>query len=121
MVSAIGGKARVVLMDGPRGGHAYAEACVQGEPKKVATALTKHYRNRWRRYLKGKIPTTIAYRASEACPIWLNLDWNSAVPGGAYEPEVWAVAVYRDGNRETLTPAGAQGAADDSQAKPAQP
>jgi hypothetical protein len=39
MVSAIGGKARIVLMDGPNGGHAYAEACVQGEPTKVASAL----------------------------------------------------------------------------------
>jgi transglutaminase-like putative cysteine protease len=105
MVSAIGGKARVVLMDGPRGGHAYAEACVQGEPKKVAAALTKHYKNRWRRYISGAIPTTIAFRSSEECPIWLNLDWNSVVPGGAYEPEVWAVAVYPDARSETLAPA----------------
>ena len=105
MVSAIGGKSRVVLMDGPRGGHAYAEACVQGEPKEVATALTKLYRKRWRSYIQGSIPTTIAYRSSENCPIWLNLDWNSSVPGGAYEPEAWAVAIYPNAQRETLAPA----------------
>jgi FHA domain/Transglutaminase-like superfamily len=107
MVSAIGGKARVVLMDGPGGGHAYAEACVQGEPAKVAGALAKHYRTRWKAYLKGEIPESIAYRSSPGCPIWLNLDWNSLVPGGAYDPEVWAVAVYPDGKSEVLAPASA--------------
>ncbi len=117
MVSAIGGKARVVIMDGPRGGHAYAEACVQGEPKKVASALIKHYKTRWKRYVVGKVPTTIAYRTSEACPIWLNLDWTSNVPGGAYEPEKWAVAVYPDGRSETLAPAPA----DPSQPSPQTP
>jgi hypothetical protein len=106
MVSAIGGKARVVLMDGPNGGHAYAEACVRGDPSAVASELVKHYRTRWKGYLKAGIPTTIAYRSSQDCPLWLNLDWNSIVPGGAYEPEAWAVAVYPDGQRETLTPAG---------------
>jgi hypothetical protein len=106
MVSAIGGKARVVLMDGPNGGHAYAEACVQGDPAKVASALAKHYRTRWRGYLKAGIPDSIAYRSSASCPIWLNLDWNSIVPGGAYEPEVWAVAVYPNGESEVLAPAG---------------
>lgn len=104
MVTAVGGKARVVLMDGPKGGHAYAEACVQGEPSKVAAALIKHYKNRFRRYIVGARPTEIAYRTSEDCPIWLNLDWNSNVPGGAYEPEQWAVAIYESGRSEVLTP-----------------
>lgn len=117
MVSAIGGKARIVLMDGPGGGHAYAEACVQGEPPKVAAALAKHYRTRWKSYLKGEIPGSIAYRSSPGCPIWLNLDWNSVVPGGAYEPENWAVAVYPDGHSEVLAPAGSPPAA--AQRKPA--
>ncbi len=99
MVIAIGGKARVIIMDGPNGGHAYAEACVQGEPPKVARALIRHYRNRFRRYIKGAIPKTIAFRSSAECPIWLNLDWNSFVPGGPYEPEKWAVAVYEDGRK----------------------
>jgi hypothetical protein len=105
MVIAIGGQARVVLMDGPKGGHAYAEACVQGEPGKVAAALTKHYKNKFRRYITGSIPKTIAYRSSEACPIWLNLDWSAAVPGGPYESEHWAVAVYEGGRTEQLAPA----------------
>lgn len=106
MVLAIGGNARVIIMDGPEGGHAYTEACVQGEPAKVASALITHYRARWRRYLAGSsVPSTIAYRTSEQCPIWLNLDWNSNVPGGAYQPEQWAVAIYADGRSETLAPA----------------
>jgi hypothetical protein len=118
MVSAIGGKARVVLMDGPEGGHAYAEACVQGDPKQVAAALIAHYRTRWKSYLNGKIPTTIAYRSSAECPIWLNLDWSSAVPGGAYAPERAAVAIYGDGHSEPLAPAAPAPAASD-QTKPA--
>jgi hypothetical protein len=106
MVLAIGGKARIVIMDGPEGGHAYAEACVQGEPPKVAASLIKHYKSRWSRYLAGRaVPRSIAFRTSEDCPIWLNLDWNSVVPGGAYQPEKWAVAVYDDGSRVELAPA----------------
>jgi hypothetical protein len=105
MVIAIGGKARVVLMEGPEGGHAYAEACVQGEPSKVAAALTKHYKNKFRRYLTGAIPKTISYRASTECPIWLNLDWSAAVPGGPYAAEKWAVAVYENGESEEIAPA----------------
>jgi hypothetical protein len=30
------------------------------------------------------------------------------VPGGEYEPERWAVAIYPDGRTETLAPAGVQ-------------
>jgi len=105
MITAVGGKARIVLMDGPKGGHAYAEACVQGDPTKVAAALIKHYKARFRRYIVGTRPTEIAYRSSAECPMWLNLDWNSNVPGGPYEPEKWAVAVYEGGRSETLSPA----------------
>jgi len=103
MVLAIGGKARVVLMDGPEGGHAYAEACVEGDPTKVASALATHYRVRWKKYLAGrKAPSTIAFRTSPDCPIWLNLDWSSIVPGGPYAAERWAVAIYGDGHSEPL-------------------
>ncbi len=105
MVTAIGGKGRIVLMDGPRGGHAYAEACVQGDPSKIGATLIRHYKNRFKRYITGAAPKTIAYRTTEDCPIWLNLDWNSFVPGGPYEPETWAVAVYEGGRTETLAPA----------------
>lgn len=107
MVTAVGGEARVVLMEGPQGGHAYAEACVHGDPQVVARALGKHYRARWRGYLTGAAPRTISYRRSEPCPIWLNLDWNAAVPGGPYEVETSATAVYEDGHSEPLAPAPA--------------
>ncbi len=115
MVISIGGKARIVLMDGPNGGHAYTEACVQGDPAAVATALIKHYKNRFKRYITGKVPTEIAFRTSEDCPIWLNLDWNSSVPGGAYEPERWAIAVNEDGSTQTLAPANPPAEAQDTQ------
>lgn len=106
MVIAIGGKARVVLMDGPRGGHAYAEACVEGDPSKVASALLKHYKTKFKSYLIGSsIPKAISYRASTDCPIWLNLDWSAAVPGGPYEKEQWAVAIYESGKTEEIVPA----------------
>lgn len=109
MVTAIGGKARIVLMDGPGGGHAYAEACVEGEPTKVAATLTRHYKNKWKKYVGANVPKTIAFRASAECPVWLNLDWNSVVPGGAYAPETWAVAIYEGGRMETLAPAQGEG------------
>jgi hypothetical protein len=127
MVIAIGGKARVVLMDGPRGGHAYAEACIQGEPATVAGALIKHYRNRFKRYISGAVPKEIAYRTSQDCPIWLNLDWNSSVPGGPYDAEYWAIAVHEGGRTETLAPAnppaspGADGARTNTHANGAVP
>jgi len=79
---------------------------VHGDPQVVAKALGKHYRARWRTYLAGAAaPRSISYRRSEACPIWLNLDWNAAVPGGPYEPETQAVAVSEDGKTEELAPA----------------
>lgn len=104
MVTAIGGEGRVVLMEGPGGGHAYAEACVHGEPDAVARALGRLYRVKWRAYLQGAAPRTISYRRTDACPIWLNLDWNAAVPGGPYEAETRATAVYEGGRAEELAP-----------------
>jgi transglutaminase-like putative cysteine protease len=118
MVTAIGGQARVVLMDGPKGGHAYAEGCVQGEPTEVSKSLNRWYRTRWRRYISGAAPRTVAYRTNTACPIWLNLDWNSNVPGGPYDAEAWAVAVYEGGRSEPLTPASPVVAASGSSAAP---
>lgn len=107
MVTAVGGEARVVLMEGPGGGHAYAEACVRGEPDAVARALGRHYRAKWRSYLQGAAPRTISYRRTTECPIWLNLDWNAAVPGGPYEAETRATAVYEGGRAEELAPSTA--------------
>jgi hypothetical protein len=98
MITAIGGEARLVMMDGPRGGHAYAEACVHQSPDTVRRRLSKHYR-RVRRV------ESIHYRPAKDCAVWLNLDWNAGVPGGPYEPESWAVAIYPDGRTETLAPA----------------
>jgi hypothetical protein len=100
MVRAIGGEARVVFMEGSRGGHAYAEACVQEPANTVATKIAQFYGRNWARYASGR--QHIAYRSSQACPVWLNLDWNANVPGGDYEPERWAVAAYADGHTEVL-------------------
>lgn len=106
MITAIGGEARVILMDGPGGGHAYTEVCLRQDPKEVATRLARHYKKNWDRYVGKQRLTEIHYRQSDACPVWLNLDWNAMVPGGQYVEEIWAVAVTTDGRTETLTPAG---------------
>lgn len=100
MVRAIGGESRVVFMEGARGGHAYAEVCVQEQPTAVATKIAQFYGRNWARYAQNR--EHIAYRSSPSCPVWLNLDWNANVPGGDYEPERWAVAAYADGRTEVL-------------------
>lgn len=108
MVIAIGGRARVVVMDGARGGHAYAEACVDAVPSVVAKRLRSYVRRRWDRRL-GSVPalTHVYFRSDEGCPVWLNLDWNANVPAGPYEDERWAVSIESDGATETLSPADA--------------
>jgi hypothetical protein len=111
MVGAIGGEARVIFMEGPRGGHAYAEACIREDnPTTVATKLARFYGRNWARYASGP-RRQIAFRRSDDCPVWLNLDWNARVPGGDYEPEQWAVAIYPDGHTEALAGAGPAGSA----------
>lgn len=105
MILAIGGEARIVMMDGPHGGHAYAEACLQNTPEEIRDRLVAHYA-RHRDDNLGRQPLrNMHYRQSEMCSVWLNLDWNAGVPGGPYEPEAWAVAIYSDGQTETLGPA----------------
>jgi hypothetical protein len=106
MVEAIGGEARIVMLDGEQGGHAYAEACIQDEPEDVAQRLAVFYRNNWDEYLGTQRLTNIHFRSSSECKVWLNLDWNARVPGGPYGREYWAVAIYPDGHTETLAPAG---------------
>ena len=108
MVSAVGGRARVVVMDSTRGGHAYAEACIESTPAEVARRLRGYVRKHWDKRL-GAIPSmsTLYYRSDDSCPIWLNLDWNANVPAGPYGDERWAVAIETDGATQTLTPADA--------------
>lgn len=98
MVEAVGGDARVVMSDGERGGHAYAEACVPGEPQAVVNDLRAHYR-RERSRLRVR---EVHYRSDATCAVWLNLDWSAQVPGGPYGREDWAVAIHPDGKTETL-------------------
>ncbi len=100
MIEAIGGDARIVMSDGERGGHAYAEACVPGEPEHLITNLRAHYR---RQRTRTRV-NDLHYRRDEHCAAWLNLDWNAEIPGGALGREVWAVAIYPDGKTETLSP-----------------
>ncbi len=111
MVGAIGGESRVIFMDGPRGGHAYAEVCIHQDSATVATLLARYYGSRWQRFATNGTPQHIAFRTSDSCPVWLNLDWNANVPGGDYEPEQWTVAIYPDGRTETLSSAGVATAA----------
>ncbi|MEM9192226.1 MAG: FHA domain-containing protein [Myxococcota bacterium] len=109
MLTAIGGEVRLVMMDGPAGGHAYAEVCLAETPDEVAERLSTHYRRTWDRYLGRQSIEQVHYRSSDGCPVWLNLDWNAGVPGGTYGMERWAVAIYPDGRTETLAPAAGTG------------
>lgn len=108
MVAAIGGRSRVVIMDGDEGGHAYAEVCIADAPETVARRLRTYVRRHWDRRL-GRVPTLpeIHHRTDAGCQVWLNLDWNTNHPGGAYGNERWAVAIEGDGSTETLAPATA--------------
>jgi len=112
MIEAIGGEARIVMLDGDQGGHAYAEACIHQEPSEVAGRLATHYRQHWDRYLGRQGISNIHFRSSEDCPVWLNLDWNARVPGGPYGRELWAVSIYPDGRTETLAPSVGPGTSD---------
>jgi len=103
MVTSIGGRARLVMMDGPHGGHAYAEACLEVSPEEVAARLARFVRRLPPESWQGRL-RDIHFRSSADCPVWLNLDWNARNPGGPYEPETWAVAIHADGHTETLAP-----------------
>lgn len=109
MITSIGGDARLVMMDGPNGGHAYAEACVRESPEDAARRLSRHYRRSWDRYLGRQRVDQIHFRSSSECALWLNLDWNAGVPGGPYGGETWAVAIYPDARTETLAPSPGPG------------
>lgn len=106
MIGSIGGDARIVMMDGPQGGHAYAEVCMHEDSDAIRDKLATHYRRHRDRSLGSQRVTAVHYRPGHDCPVWLNLDWNAGVPGGEYEAEQWAVAIYPDGRTETLAPAG---------------
>ncbi len=106
MISAIGGDARIVMMDGPQGGHAYAEVCIPEDSDTIRDRLATHYRAHRDQNLGVQRVTAVHYRPGHDCNVWLNLDWNAGVPGGEYEAEQWAVAIYPDGRTETLAPAG---------------
>lgn len=106
MIEAIGGRTRVVLMDGPEGGHAYTEVCIDGPPDEVSQKIARFYRRSWDRRLGARpAQAQIHFRTDTTCPVWLNLDWSTNVIGGPYGEERYAIAVYSDGRTETLTPA----------------
>jgi transglutaminase-like putative cysteine protease len=107
MTQAIGGNARVVMMDSAAGGHAYTEVCIDLDPTEIATRLAAHFRRHWDRRLGRQTVHDVSYRSDAACRAWVNLDWNAPVPGGPYGDETWAVAIFADGHTETLTPARA--------------
>lgn len=107
MTQAIGGNARVVMMDSAAGGHAYAEVCIDLDATEIASRLAAHFRRHWDRRLGRQTVHDVSYRTDATCRAWLNLDWNAPVPGGPYGGETWAVAIFSDGHTETLTPATA--------------
>jgi len=108
MITAIGGRTRLVMMNGPEGGHAYPEVCLDAEAEDVRARLDTHYRALRDPELRQRV-NGIHFRPASDCQLWLNLDWNAGVPGGPYEPESWAIAVYPDGLTETLAVAAGAG------------
>ena len=105
MTQAIGGNPRIVLMDGPDGGHAYTEICIDLPPSQIARRLQTHFRSHWDRRLGRQSVHHVSYRTDATCQAWLNLDWSAPVPGGPYNNETWAVAIFGDGHTVALTPA----------------
>lgn len=103
MITSIGGDARIVMMDGEQGGHAYAEVCLREASEGVRDRLSEHYGGA-HSGVRAVPVTSVHYRPGHDCPVWLNLDWNAGVPGGPYENEHWAVGIYPDGRTETLAP-----------------
>ena len=115
MIEAIGGRTRVVIMDGAAGGHAYPEVCIDGPPNEVSQKIARFYRRSWDRRLGARpTQTRIHYRSDPSCPVWLNLDWNTNVIGGPYVEERYAIAVYADGRTETLAPYREGGGTEDT-------
>jgi uncharacterized protein (DUF983 family) len=100
MVVAVGGEARIVMVEGTEGGHSYAEACIIGDPEETRLRLERHFRTVG--HESDDADFSMHYRRSPDCEVWLNLDWNAGAPGGAYDPERWAVGIYSDGRTETL-------------------
>lgn len=101
MVQAIGGRARMVMVEGDEGGHAYAEVCIDSPAPEVAARLAAFYRGMSPPLATGEVH----YRSDDTCPVWLNLDWNAPMPGGAYSRERWAVAIDASGATQTLVAA----------------
>jgi hypothetical protein len=119
MVEAIGGRTRVVVMDGPGGGHAYAEVCIEGPADEVSQKIARFYRRSWDRRLGARpTQTRIHYRTDASCPVWLNLDWTTNVIGGPYAEERYAISVYADGLTETLAPFRPEGSGTEDSALP---
>ena len=109
MLHAIGGKSRIVMMDGEHGGHAYAEVCVDASsPEDARNRLITYYETHHFEGLGEQHIERIHYRPSvdAECKLWLNLDWNAGVPGGPYEHETWAVGIFPDGSTRTLSVRG---------------
>lgn len=102
MIESVGGDARIVISDGERGGHAYAEACIPDTAENVVSTLQKHYRTRTDRASRQIRVRELNHRTDANCGVWLNLDWSAEIPGGPYGQETWAVAVYPSGKTETL-------------------
>ena len=82
--------------------------CLDAEAEDVRARLDTHYRALTDRELRQRV-NGIHFRPAGDCRLWLNLDWNAGVPGGPYEPESWAIAVYPDGKTETLAVAASGG------------
>ena len=105
LIEAIGGKTRVILAWGPKGGHAYAEVYVgnENDVQRLIDWISNYsdeygrLRKKLYRWLLGE-NYTFHYHKEGSGECWLNLDWTAEHPGGKFFTSYRAIAVYPDGN-----------------------
>lgn len=91
LVESVGGKSRIILAQGVKGGgHAYAEVYVTDDKetfKNIAQYIAKRYKT-------NSIGYYIQYDDNKNPRYWLNLDWQSRHPGGKYYDSTGIMTVY---------------------------
>lgn len=102
-IEAIGGKTRVVFITEENGvGHAFTEVYLDGDPNEIRERIDYHYQNIFQSLFGLSEVAEINYYNADEGGIWLNLDWQSKYPGGAYPNYLKRTVYYpREGYYET--------------------
>jgi hypothetical protein len=103
-IEAIGGRARLNIVQGDSVDHAFAEVFCEGDIKKAQQAVNARYDGFLERLFGTTRVKEINYSGdSDAGGIWLNLDWFSRYPGGPYIRYKRRVVFYPRENRYTIS------------------